>query len=69
MSDLDPNFLLPLWRALVRYLRAYPPLVQSPQQLELPLPKRATRKPRRKAQVRPYLPKQVERRLPPQPSP
>ena len=37
--DLDPNYGLPLWRALVRYFRAYPPLVQAPQQLDLPLPK------------------------------
>lgn len=37
--DLDPNYGLPLWQALVRYFRAYPPLVQAPQQLELPLPK------------------------------
>ncbi|HSC48566.1 MAG TPA: hypothetical protein VLG68_10820 [Gammaproteobacteria bacterium] len=28
-DDLDPNYLLPLWRALVRYFRTYPPLVQS----------------------------------------
>ena len=27
--DLDPNFALPLWTSLVRYFRAYPPLVQS----------------------------------------
>jgi len=39
-DDLDPNYLLPLWQALVRYFRTYPPLVQS----ELPrLPRAATR--------------------------
>lgn len=37
--DLDPNYGLPLWRALVHYFRAYPPVVQSPQPLDLPLPK------------------------------
>lgn len=30
--DLDPNYGLPLWQALIRYCRAYPPLVQAPQQ-------------------------------------
>lgn len=29
--DLDPNYGLPLWKALVRYFRAFPPLVQAPQ--------------------------------------
>lgn len=29
MNDLDPNYLLPLWRALVRYFRTYRPLVQD----------------------------------------
>ena len=28
-EDLDPNYLLPLWQALVRYFRAFPPLVQA----------------------------------------
>jgi hypothetical protein len=28
-TDLDPNFLLPLWRALVAYFRRYQPLVQG----------------------------------------
>ena len=37
--DLDPNYGLPLWRALVRYFRAYPPVVHGTQQLELPLVK------------------------------
>ncbi len=69
MSDLDPNYLLPLWQALVRHFRAHPPLVQAPQQLELPLRRHAQRKPQRRAQAHPYLPKQVERRPPPQPSP
>lgn len=30
--DLDPNFGLPLWRSIVRYFRAFPPVVQAPQQ-------------------------------------
>jgi hypothetical protein len=29
MNDLDSNYFLPLWQALVRYFRAYPPLVQD----------------------------------------
>ena len=29
--DLDPNYGLPIWKALVRYFRAFPPLVQAPQ--------------------------------------
>ena len=29
--DLDPNFGLPLWRAIVRYFRVFPPVVQAPQ--------------------------------------
>ncbi|HEY1773658.1 MAG TPA: hypothetical protein VGH91_10755 [Gammaproteobacteria bacterium] len=65
--DTDPHFLLPAWQALVRYFRAYPPLVQSPQQLELPLPSGQL-----KAcvnAVKQYLPKELERRLPLQPSP
>jgi hypothetical protein len=66
--DLDPNFTLPLWRALVRYFRAYPPVVQGPQQLELPLPK-APRKPRRIVRRVAYPPKHLERCLPIQPSP
>jgi hypothetical protein len=33
MSDLDPNFLLPLWRELVRYFSHYRPLVQGEQDL------------------------------------
>lgn len=41
--DLDPRFGLPLWAALVRYLRRYPPLVQANQQLELPLTRRVRR--------------------------
>lgn len=66
--DLDPNYGLPLWRALVHYFRGHPPLVQAPQQLELPLPKTA-RKPRRAVKRRAYLPRALERRLPIQPSP
>jgi hypothetical protein len=99
-TDLDPNFLLPFWQALVRYFRAYPPLVQGSQQLELPLPRerRKTRlargwassegceRPSRTAraaglpaaqgrdagkltQSSSYLPEDIERRLPQQPSP
>jgi hypothetical protein len=40
-DDLDPNYLLPLWQALVRYFRAYPPLVQS----ELPRLSRVAARP------------------------
>lgn len=69
-NDLDPHYLLPVWQALVRYFRTHPPVVHAPQQLELPLPKHATRKTRRKkARVYPYLSKYLERRLPIQPSP
>lgn len=32
-TDLDPNFLLPLWQALIRYFRRYRPLIQAPQNL------------------------------------
>jgi hypothetical protein len=74
--DLDPNYALPLLRALVRYFSAYPPLVQAPQQLELPLPK-AAHKPLRNRKATPpaavrrhsYMPCDLERRLPVQPSP
>jgi len=34
MNDLDPNFLLPLWQAVVAYFRRYRPLVQAEQGLE-----------------------------------
>ncbi|HEV2111620.1 MAG TPA: hypothetical protein VGT99_09730 [Gammaproteobacteria bacterium] len=33
MNDLDPNFLLPLWQALVAYFRRYQPLVQAEQHI------------------------------------
>jgi len=33
MHDLDPNYLLPVWRALVSYFRRYRPLVQADQRL------------------------------------
>lgn len=33
MSDLDPNYLLPLWKAVVSYFTRYRPLVQADQQL------------------------------------
>jgi len=33
MPDLDPNYLLPVWRAIVGYFRRYRPLVQADQQL------------------------------------
>jgi|GEM_PF-5487201 len=69
--DLDPQYGLPLWRALVRYFRAYPPLVQANPQLELPLPppRAAKRKTRRSSPRRAWLPRELERRLPIQPSP
>jgi hypothetical protein len=42
--DLDPHFFLPLWQTLVRYFRAYPPVVQDPQlELSLPRERRKTR--------------------------
>jgi hypothetical protein len=66
-TDLDPNFLLPIWRALVRYYRAYPPLVHSAQQLELPL--RRERRKTRLARGWLSLSKDLERRMPLQPSP
>jgi hypothetical protein len=80
-QDLDPHFLLPVWQALVRYFRAYPPVVHGPQQLELPLPREASRtaarlpvKQRRetgKVTQTPsiYVLNDLERRLPQQPSP
>ncbi|HEY3858506.1 MAG TPA: hypothetical protein VGM47_02710 [Gammaproteobacteria bacterium] len=66
-TDLDPNFLLPVWQAMVRYLRTYPPVVQAPQQLELPLPSGQLKACVQAAKQ--YLPKELERRLPLQPSP
>ena len=33
MNDLDPNFLLPLWQALVAYFRRYHPLIQGDQRV------------------------------------
>ncbi|MGE5624604.1 MAG: hypothetical protein ACM3ZT_03555 [Bacillota bacterium] len=71
--DLDPHYGLPLWRALVAYFRHYPPLVHAPQPLpsasgKPPTHRRGGRKPnasRRGA----YLPREIERRLPIQPSP
>ncbi len=67
--DLDPNYLLPAWQALVRYFRAYPPVVQGEQQLELPLPPLtdALRAPYRAARRSIYL--DLEQHLPCQPSP
>ena len=29
MNDLDPNYLLPLWRALITYFRRFRPLVHD----------------------------------------
>jgi len=66
-TDLDPNFLLPIWQALVRYYRAYPPLVHGAQQLELPL--RRERRKTRLARGWLGLSKDLERRMPLQPSP
>ena len=31
MNDLDPNFLLPLWRAVIAHFSRYQPLIQAPQ--------------------------------------
>lgn len=39
MNDLDPNYLLPLWRAVIAYFRSNPPLVQAEQGLELGRPR------------------------------
>lgn len=36
MTDLDPNYLLPLWRSLVSYFSHYRPLVQADQHLPSP---------------------------------
>lgn len=36
MYDLDPNFLLPLWRAVIAHFRRFRPLVQAEQQLYAP---------------------------------
>jgi hypothetical protein len=36
MNELDPNYLLPLWRAIVSYFSHYRPLVQTNQQLDPP---------------------------------
>ena len=33
-EDMDPNFLLPLWRELVSYFRHYRPLLQAEQHLD-----------------------------------
>ena len=33
-QDLDPNFLLPLWRALVAYFSGYRPLIHDAQRLQ-----------------------------------
>ena len=34
MNDLDPNYLLPLWQALITYFRRYRPLVHGEQRIE-----------------------------------
>ena len=34
MRDLDPNYFLPLWQAVIAYFRRYRPLVQAEQQLD-----------------------------------
>lgn len=70
--DLDPHFLLPLWQTLVRYFRAFPPVVHAPQQLALALPAPEPTKTRKARQIRRssyrYL-RALERQLPNQPSP
>lgn len=71
--DLDPNYLLPLWRALTTYFGRHPPLVQAhgvlPTQRVRPPNPPARRKPRKPSRPYPYLPPELERRLPHQPSP
>jgi len=34
MNDLDPNYLLPLWQAVIAYFKRFRPLVQSDQRLD-----------------------------------
>jgi len=34
MDDLDPNYLLPLWQALIAYFKRYRPLIQAEQTAE-----------------------------------
>lgn len=41
MNDLDPNYFLPLWRAVIAYFRRFQPLVQSDQRLNPPGSRRA----------------------------
>ena len=36
MNELDPNYLLPLWQAVIAYFRRYQPLVQAEQRLDPP---------------------------------
>ena len=35
MNDLDPNYLLPLWQAVIAYFKRYQPLIQAEQAAEL----------------------------------
>lgn len=44
MNDLDPNYLLPLWQAVVAYFRRYRPVVQAELALEPPKPRPGTRR-------------------------
>ena len=71
--DLDPNYLLPLWRALTAHFGRHPPLVQAhgllPVQRARPANPPARRKSRKESRPYPYLPRDLERRLPHQPSP
>ena len=41
MNDLDPNYLLPLWQAVVAYFRRYRPLIQAEQAMESSRSRRA----------------------------
>ena len=80
-TDLDPNFFLPLWQALVRYFHTYPPVVQSPQVSSTAANAHAGKHGQYRPDIqgrvdgevtqspRSYLPKDLERRLPLQPSP
>lgn len=36
MNELDPNYLLPLWQAVVSHFSRYRPLMQANQQLDPP---------------------------------
>jgi hypothetical protein len=83
MNDAAPKvtYWFAIWISLVRYFRAHPPLIQSPQVSSTAAnahagkhgPYRPAAQGRAEGKVtqspRSYLPKHLERQLPPQPSP